>query len=164
MPYIRPMDVHSPKMHWKIVDVVIDGGPGAPAYAIGTWDGERRIGFRWNGTEDAPIGNPQSRGLPTWTMLDKSMHPAVIALVPEEKQGLVSSYLGLPQRIELVVDYHPSGRRTLKEREGSGRYRDLAGDLFGNENPASFYRAVAQLLAERQQAGQHVIFRDTKSD
>jgi len=33
-----------------------------------------------------------------------------------------------------------------------------------NGEPEKFYRAVAQLLAERQQLGQHVIFRDTRLD
>lgn len=164
MAYIKPGDVHSPKAHWKIVDVIIDEGPGQPAYAIGTWDGERRVGFRWNGTDESPIGNPQSRGLPTWTILDPKMHPAVIALAPEDKQTLTSSYLGSPRKIELVVDWHPSQRWTLKEREeGKGMYRDLDGDLFANNDKASFYRAVAKELNDRQQGGQTVLFKDTQA-
>jgi len=108
--------------------VVIDGGAGEAAYAISTWDNERRIGFRWNGTDTAPIGNPQSRGLPTWTMLDEALHPAVIALAPEEKQPIISAYLNLPRKVELVVAWHSSGRRTLKVREGGrGIYQDLEG-------------------------------------
>lgn len=161
MSYIKPKDVHSPKSHWKLFDVLIDGGPGACAYAVGTWDDERRIGFRWNGTDENPIGNPQSRGLPTWTMLDDELLPAVIALAPEEKQALVSSYLNLPRRIELVVDHHPSDRFTLKEREeGHGMYRDLTGALMGNGDRAAFYRAVAHEIGKRVAAGQHVTFKD----
>ncbi|MGO7997850.1 hypothetical protein ACC734_36095 [Rhizobium ruizarguesonis] len=161
MSYINPKDVHSPKNHWKLVDVIIDEGPGRCSYAIGTWDDERRIGFRWNGTDENPIGNPQSRGLPTWTMLDEKLHPAVIALAPEDKQSLISSYLNRPRRIELVVDRHPSGRHTLKEREeGKGMYRDLDGHLLANMDEAEFYRAVAREIANRQEAGQHVIYRN----
>lgn len=161
MSYINPKDVHSPKNHWKLFDVLIEGGPGECAYAIGTWDGERRIGFRWNGTDENPIGNPQSRGLPTWTMLDDKLQPAVIALAPQEKQALVSSYLGLPRRIELVVDRHPSGRLTLKEREeGHGMYRDLSGAMFANNDGAEFYRAVAHEIGTRLANGQHVTFKD----
>ena len=165
MEHVKPGDVRSPKASWNLVEVIIDGGPGNPAYAIGTWDDERRVGFRWNGTEDSPLGNPQSRGLATWTMLDEKLHGAVIALAPSEKQAIVSAYLGVPGRIELVVDWHPSGRRTLKEREaGRGMYRDLAGSLFANFDAGIFYRAVADEIASRHMAGQTVIYRDTSPD
>ncbi len=95
MPHIPPDGVHSPKAHWQLADVLLDRGRGNCAYAIGEWDGERRIGFRWNGTDDSPIGNPQSRGLPTWTMLDPEMHDAVIAILPPEKQVQARRYLGI---------------------------------------------------------------------
>jgi hypothetical protein len=165
MAYIKPKDVHSPKAHWKLVEVIIDEGPDCPAYAIGTWAGERRIGFRWNGNDESPLGNPQSRGLATWTMLDEKLHPAVIALAPSEKQKIIAAYLDVPAKIELVVDWHPSGRRTLKEREaGTHMYRDLKGPLFANLDTAAFYRAVAMEIASRQLAGQHVTYIDTSAD
>jgi hypothetical protein len=94
MPYIRPEDVRSPKAHWQLIDVLLDRGEEDGAYALGEWDGERRIGFRWNGTEENPIGNPQSRGLPTYTMLDPGLHEAVIALLPQEKRLLARRFLG----------------------------------------------------------------------
>ena len=34
--------------------------------AIGRWDNKPVLAMRWNGGKDSPIGNPQSRGLPTW--------------------------------------------------------------------------------------------------
>jgi hypothetical protein len=96
MPYIEPKDVISPKAHWHLFDVILDRGEGNCAYALGTWDGERRTGFRWNGdSENGPLGNPQSRGLPTWTMLDPALHEAVVALLVPEKQRLAKSFLGL---------------------------------------------------------------------
>jgi hypothetical protein len=96
MSYIEPKDVISPKAHWHLFDVVLDRKEGRCAYALGTWDGERRIGFRWNGdSQSGPLGNPQSRGLPTWTMLDPALHEAVIAVLPPEKQMLAKSYLGV---------------------------------------------------------------------
>jgi hypothetical protein len=49
------------------------------------WDGERRLGFRWNGTDDNELGNPQSRGLPTWTMLDPKIHKQIIDQLPPDK-------------------------------------------------------------------------------
>jgi len=96
IPYILPEEVISPKTHWHLFDVILDRKEGDCAYALGTWDGERRVGFRWNGnSETAPIGNPQSRGLPTWTMLDPALHEAVVALLPPEKQALAKRFLGL---------------------------------------------------------------------
>lgn len=160
MTYVKPDAVVSPKKQWHLVAVVLDDGPSNPAYAIGTWDGARRVGFRWNGSEESPLGNPQSRGLATWTMLDSRLHAAVLAITPPEKQAIVSAYLELPGTIELVVDYHPSGRRTLKEG-GRGMFRDLPGPLQANLDAGSFYRAVAVEIAARHTRGQQVIYRDT---
>ncbi len=97
MAYIKPDDVVSPKANWRLVDVVLDRGEEDCAYAIGMWDDERRIGFRWNGSEDHPLGNPQSRGLPTWTMLDPALHPAVLRLLRKEnpeKVQIVEAFFG----------------------------------------------------------------------
>lgn len=95
MAYIEPGRVISPKSHWHLFDVVLDRKEGEGAYALGTWDGERMVGFRWNGTGAAPIGNPQSRGLPTWTMLDPALYGAVVALLAPEKQVLAKRFLDL---------------------------------------------------------------------
>src|SRR6202049_786281 len=106
MPYIDPSEVISPKAHWHLFDVILDRKGGDCAYALGTWDGERRIGFRWNGADDGgPIGNPQSRGLPTWTMLDPALHEAVVGLLPPEKQSLAKRFLGLrsPTEWKLIL-------------------------------------------------------------
>jgi hypothetical protein len=70
--YIRPADVHAPKRHWSLVCVLFDGGPSdspnptPSSLAIGRWDNEPALAMRWNGNEESPLGNPQSRGLPTW--------------------------------------------------------------------------------------------------
>jgi len=100
--YIKPEEVRSPRASWQLIDVLLDRGEGDCAYALGEWDGERRIGFRWNGTEANPIGNPQSRGLPTWTMLDPEMHEAVIAMLPADKQTLARRHLGTQFRFDGV--------------------------------------------------------------
>jgi hypothetical protein len=63
------------------------------------WDSERCIGFRWNGTSERPLGNPQSRGLPTWTILDRRLHKAVTELVKKEnpaKAQIVQAFFGKP--------------------------------------------------------------------
>jgi hypothetical protein len=73
--YIKPVDVHSPKRHWSLVHVLFDGGeftegnPSASSLAIGRWDNKPVLAMRWNGDEENPLGNPQSRGLPTWFII-----------------------------------------------------------------------------------------------
>ncbi len=86
MRYAKPNTVISPKARWELVDVLLDDGPNRCAYAAGLWDGVKRIGFRWNGGEENFLGNPQSRGLATWVMVDPRIHDAVIALLPAEAQ------------------------------------------------------------------------------
>ena len=98
MDYIEPEDVKSPKKWWYLFEVVLDRGRGNCAYALGEWNGRRRIGFRWNGDKENKLGNPQSRGLPTWTMLDEEMHKAVIDILPPEKQEIAKGFLGVASR------------------------------------------------------------------
>ena len=101
MAHIPPDKVISPKNSWRLVDVIIDKGPEDCAYSIGMWDSERRIGFRWNGSDDkdkSPLGNPQSRGLPTWTILDPDLHQAVVKLVEKlnpNKASIVRAFLAM---------------------------------------------------------------------
>ena len=57
--------------------------------------GERRIGFRWNGTKENKIGSPQSRGLPTWMILDEKLYEAVIDILPSDKQDIAKMFLRL---------------------------------------------------------------------
>jgi hypothetical protein len=70
--YIKPTDVHAPKRHWSLIHVLFDGGEAtaanlsASSLAIGRWDNKPVLAMRWNGNEENPLGNPQSRGLPTW--------------------------------------------------------------------------------------------------
>lgn len=72
--YIRPGEVHAPKRFWQLFHVLYDGGPSGnendgatgSALAIGRWEGKPVLAMRWNGRKGNPIGNPQSRGLPTW--------------------------------------------------------------------------------------------------
>ena len=46
MAYIDPRKVDSPKSHWKLIDVLFDGGDDDASLAIGEWDGERRLAMR----------------------------------------------------------------------------------------------------------------------
>lgn len=97
--YIKPSDVHAPKRHWSLIHVLFDGGeateknPSPSSLAIGRWDNQPVLAMRWNGNKENPLGNPQSRGLPTWFVVPeqywrqilesepfKSVHSDVITL------------------------------------------------------------------------------------
>lgn len=164
MSYVKPAQVISPKAHWKLIVVLVDGGAGDIAYALGEWDGTPRIGFRWNGTDDNAIGNPQSRGLPTWTMLDQDLHLAIIQKLPEGKQTLACSLLGIetPPVIEIKIAYHPSGRHTLMKRvSGQRMYEDALGDgLFVNMNKVEFLEATYLEIKTHLDHGTRVVLHD----
>ncbi len=99
MAHVPPHEVISPKASWTLVDVVLDRGADGCAYAIGMWDGRRRVGFRWNGNDDSPLGNPQSRGIATWIMLDPKLNFRVLRMVEREnseKVQIMRAFLGKP--------------------------------------------------------------------
>ena len=84
MSYVKPQDVTSPKSHWRLSKVLYDGGDsgrsdsGGWSAAEGQWEhsGGRwlnRLAIRWNGTTGSEIGNPQSRGLPTWFLVPQEL-------------------------------------------------------------------------------------------
>lgn len=87
--YVKPDDVHAPKRRWQLFHVLFDGGdrthPRAEpnstvSLAIGRWDERPALAIRWNGTKDEPLGNPQSRGLPTWFIVpDQYVQPILDA-------------------------------------------------------------------------------------
>lgn len=79
MDYIDPKDVISPQRAISDVRVLVDEGEDAYALAVLKWEGEDRLGVRWNGGPDNPIGNPQSRGIPTWFLLPEAIADMVMA-------------------------------------------------------------------------------------
>ena len=97
---MKPNDVRSPREHWTLIEVLYDGGddPG-DALAVGEWDHERRLAPRWNGG-GKEIGNPQSRGLPTWFMIPPRYNRAVLDSfspkeLPPNKKTIAMALLGL---------------------------------------------------------------------
>jgi hypothetical protein len=95
--YVKPEEVTSPAEHWKLDRVLHEAGPGEMAVALGTWDGEPRIGLRWNGSADTTeIGNPQSRGLPTWFMLPGDFTEPLLWLLslPRPASGVLGAIEG----------------------------------------------------------------------
>jgi hypothetical protein len=103
--HIPPSDVISPKNHWALIAVVDDGGPGKIAVALGKWDHAPVLAMRWNGDgAKNPIGNPQSRGLPTWFVLPAGEYTeAVIRLLHPDKQTLVRNFILAPTRGQEAV-------------------------------------------------------------
>jgi hypothetical protein len=78
MAYIPATDVLSPKKQWSLIAVLEDNGPNQASLALGRWDNKLCLAMRWNGTADNPIGNPQSRGLPTWFIVPEGYVEAIL--------------------------------------------------------------------------------------
>ena len=84
--YKNPKFINSPKGVVEVVEVIYDGKDD-PAYslAIIKWENTYKLGIRWNiaysewddyrkqNGQDECIGNPQSRGIPTWFVLPDDM-------------------------------------------------------------------------------------------
>jgi|SRR5665811_101848 len=92
-----PHDVKSPKAHWTLIDVLhVADNPenGGWAIALGEWKAKRRLACRWNG-KDKGLGNPSSRGVPTWFILpDEFVEPLMKSgIIPGNKRALVSALL-----------------------------------------------------------------------
>ncbi|HEM7843232.1 hypothetical protein WK80_16170 [Burkholderia multivorans] len=66
--------------------------------------------------------------------------------------------------LHLQVDWHPSGRYTLKEGK-PGRWSDCReAGLFANDDKGEFYRAVAKRLAGLANEGVSFVFNDVTYD
>ncbi len=105
--YVKPEEVVSPKTRWQLIAVLLDRGGDDCSYALGKWDGNPCIGFRWNGTDDNPLGNPQSRGLATWVILDPNLHHAVLSLVSSDMRVLARRIL--PTSLHFQVNLQGEG-------------------------------------------------------
>lgn len=96
--YILPSECHSPRAHWSLVTVLEDRGPEDISLAVGRWDGEPVLAMRWNGTDGSKVGNPQSRGLPTWFILPGDYAEKILVLLPLAKQNLAREFIPEPSR------------------------------------------------------------------
>lgn len=77
MSYVNPKHVISPKNRWRLRQILHDGGEGNWSAAEGQWEDDGFwkdvLAVRWNGDNGAEIGNPQSRGLPTWFIVPEEL-------------------------------------------------------------------------------------------
>ncbi len=96
MSYHKPEDVKSPQDMVSDVQVVYDGGEHNWSVAKLRWGGQKAVGIRWNGGPESEIpdrpatfpglGNPQSRGYPTWFIVPEELHDAVLAEAKKQKK------------------------------------------------------------------------------
>jgi len=94
--YVTPSEVTSPKRQWSLRDVLYDRGARAAAVAMGAWEGKPVLAMRWNGDDENPIGNPQSRGLATWFVVPDEFRGAILARLQElepQKSLLAKEYI-----------------------------------------------------------------------
>lgn len=84
MTYTKPQDVISPQDAISNIDVLFDGGDNSVSIARITWFGKIVIGMRWNVSMrewddlgkingNICLGNPISRGYPTWFILPDAL-------------------------------------------------------------------------------------------
>jgi len=123
--YIPPTEVISPKRQWTLVSVLYDRGENNAAVAVGRWEGDAVLAIRWNGNDDNPIGNPQSRGLPTWFIVPQEFNDSILKTLKEvepEKAARAQEFF-----VESVVLTNtiaiPERRKAIQEAvlEGIGK-------------------------------------------
>ena len=95
--HIPPETVFSPRRYWTLIKVLENQGEERHALALGRWDGKARLAMRWNGSRENPIGNPQSRGLPTWFILPEEYEEAVLSTLPPDEVTLARNFLQNPK-------------------------------------------------------------------
>lgn len=101
--------------------------------AIGRWDGEPVLAMRWNGTDDNAIGNPQSRGLPTWFIVPSEFRLALLdtlaGLAPEKAALAREFFINAVVLTNTIGD--PSDRKAIQDAvlEGIG-HRGLTVKIF----------------------------------
>jgi len=84
MSYTKPETVLSPKGSIKNLKVIRDGGENDWSLAEMEWDGSPVLAMRWNGGSNngfPSIGNPQSRGIPTWFVLPDEVGDSIKAMI-----------------------------------------------------------------------------------
>ena len=97
MAYQKPDDVRSPKSKWTLIRVLDDKGEDNTSLALGRWEDHNVLAIRWNGSDDQPLGSPQSRGLPTWFIIPDHLVGPILTTLPTDMQTLVRSLIDIPE-------------------------------------------------------------------
>ena len=93
--YVKPEEVFSPKRHWKLLGVLESGNESGGSVALGRWEDKPVLAMRWNGNSENPLGNPQSRGLPTWFIVPSEYTQSILEAFSEEKRNFAKTFLSL---------------------------------------------------------------------
>jgi hypothetical protein len=98
LAYIPPSQVHYPRGSWTLTQVLVDQGPsteteGRWSLAIGTLDGKQVLAVRWNGSEEAPTGDPQVMGRPAWFILPPEMEECLLGTVNPDTRAKTEALL-----------------------------------------------------------------------
>src|SRR5277367_1806032 len=91
--YTPPTQCHSPRKQWTLLKVLEDRGPTQTSLAIGRWNDKPCLAIRWNGSDLEPIGNPQSRGLPTWFVLPDHLTDTILQGLPQADRALARNFI-----------------------------------------------------------------------
>jgi len=107
MAYVEPAAVWAPRASIRSVDILYNstpGGPGGWSVARINWEGSEALGIRWNGGDGSGIGNPQSRGNPTWFILPDELRESILNriddLAMEGPGGLLEGYRAMAKDAE----------------------------------------------------------------
>jgi len=94
--FISASEVTSPRLRWSLIQVLDD--PKQPitcVLALGRWDNRPVLAMRWNGDSENPIGNPQSRGLPTWFIVPERYYGKLIETLTPDMQTLTKNFISV---------------------------------------------------------------------
>lgn len=128
MAYVDPNTVTSPRSLVADVDVIWSGGPWTEtdpdwsgwAAAKLLWDGRPAVGLRWNGHDGEPgVGNPQSRGLPTWFIVPAGLADIVLrSLIDHRESGPVEQAPVTPRQrlLDLIIFVRSATDEELSEK------------------------------------------------
>ena len=155
--YIKPADVHSPKRLWSLIAVLFDGGgyrpaevgrpenPSSHSLAMGLWEGKPALVMRWNGNTNNPLGNPQSRGLPTWFVVPQPHWTQTIEpyRFPPDKLDFILNFLKMTHVYFVSACPNPSCRDYKQPALHQYRMNEL-GDILKQleQDELKFYHII----------------------
>ena len=126
MAYVKPETVLAPKNRVRSLEVLYNGGSNSWSAALIGWDGKEKLALRWNGKKnETGMGNPQSRGKPTWFIVPDELSGAIREAVEE---------LAESQDGALLAGYRAMAQDEEREREAHEWSEALIGDAAGSES------------------------------
>ena len=125
MAYVNPETVLTPRNRVTSVEILYSSGQGGWSLARLEFDDEDRLGIRWNGSEQEPgIGNPQSRGRPTWFVVPKELADVIRDEIEE---------FGDSKHAELLSAYREMASDRERETEAQEWCEGLISDGINQE-------------------------------